>query len=102
MRKKGKESYRKACVVFNGQKEFTKRETIGEKWRYKVYLFFPAREEREWGWKKGQLAKKRRRKGGGGKNDCHEIKKNEWLYLSVIKTVPKNKQTRGNKPRARL
>lgn len=101
MRKKGKESYRKACVVFNGQKEFTKRETIGEKWRYKVYLFFPAREERERGWKKGQLAKKRRRKGGG-KNDCHEIKKNEWLYLSVIKTVPKNKQTRGNKPRARL
>lgn len=64
MRKKGKESYRKACVVFNGQKEFTKRETIGEKWRYKVYLFFPAREERERGWKKGQLAKKRRRKGG--------------------------------------
>lgn len=63
MRKKGKESYRKACVVFNGQKEFTKRETIGEKWRYKVYLFFPAREERERGWKKGQLAKKRRRKG---------------------------------------
>lgn len=64
MRKKGKESYRKACVVFNGQKEFTKRETIGEKWRYKVYLFFPAREERERGWKKGQLVKKRRRKGG--------------------------------------
>lgn len=98
MRKKGKESYRKACVVFNGQKEFTKRETIGEKWRYKVYLFFPAREER--GGKRGSSRK--RDDGRGGKNDCHEIKKNEWLYLSVIKTVPKNKQTRGNKPRARL
>lgn len=75
MRKKGKESYRKACVVFNGQKEFTKRETIGEKWRYKVYLFFPAREERERGWKKGQLAKKRRRKGGEEKTIATKSRK---------------------------
>lgn len=75
MRKKGKESYRKACVVFNGQKEFTKRETIGEKWRYKVYLFFPAREERERGWKKGQLAKKRRRKGGKEKTIATKSRK---------------------------
>lgn len=75
MRKKGKESYRKACVVFNGQKEFTKRETIGEKWRYKVYLFFPAREERERGWKKGQLAKKRRRKRGEEKTIATKSRK---------------------------
>ena len=26
------------------------------------------------------------------------FEKNEWLYLSVIKTAAKNKQTRGNKP----
>lgn len=52
------------------------------------------------GGKRGSSRK--RDDGKGGKNDCHEIKKNEWLYLSVIKTVPKNKQTRGNKPRARL
>lgn len=99
------ESATALCAVFNGEKEFTKRELSGESAGIR-YLFFWAREEERDGWWEngsinGQLAKKRRWKGGK-KNDCHEIKKNEWLYLSVIKTVPKNKQTRGNKPRARL
>lgn len=69
MRKKGKESYRKACVVFNGQKEFTKRETIGEKWRYKVYLFFPAREERE------IRSSRKRDDGRGGKTIATKSRK---------------------------
>lgn len=83
-----------------------KARTIGGKCRYKVsFLLGEGRRE---GWMVGKRLDKRAARekeameGGGKKNDCHEIKKNEWLYLSVIKTVPKNKQTRGNKPRARL
>lgn len=68
---------------------------MGGKWRVR-YLFARWMETFD---KRG---KKETIKEGGKRKRYHEIKKNEWLYLSVIKTVPKNKQTRGNKPRARL
>lgn len=47
------------CAVFDGVKEFTKRETIGEKRRYKVSLLLAGGGEGN-----GQLAKKRRRRKG--------------------------------------
>lgn len=64
-------------------------------------------------WMNVELERERGREGGRGERERVAKKKekkewftarivsekNEWLYLSVIKTVPKNKQTHGNKAR---
>lgn len=92
------------CVVFGGGwKEFTKREQSGGGGGVEGKVSVREIRVETFDKRRGRGEGERDDKGREKRKGCHqEIKKNEWLYLSVIKTVPKNKQTRGNKPRARL